>query len=72
MGRHGRGIQGTGRERDVIDLTNIAGCFPDVRCLASIVMADKPDISVILWSFLGLAVAAGLVGFWACNSGDRK
>jgi len=56
----------------VIDLTNIAGCFPDVRCLASIVMADKPDISVILWSFLGLAVAAGLVGFWACNSGDRK
>jgi len=58
----------------VIDLSGITGCFPDVRCMASVVVPQGPDISfdLILWFFGALAVLALVLGFLACNMKGKE
>lgn len=52
------------------DLSWIAGCFPDVRCMASVLRPRVTvDLSydVVMWVFGALAVIALVLGFVACN-----
>lgn len=55
------------------ELNSFYGCFPDIQCLMSMLVPDKPiDISGVLWFFGVLAVVLIAVGLCASLSRQDK